>query len=227
MNRGSDMHPGPSWGALRCGAMVAIALTLSACTAGTQAPAGTERPSATQDAGAAPELPQQDAGGTGASAAPGLRKELAFQGAALEIVRKHGLPANGVLEKDVKALSEGSARLEECSARSNPADAILLDLDGDGVREGLSIYTLTACKVGGNVTVMALFRQDPQGNWKPISETALTVGNQPPRPILDFDPESGTITLAGSFDALSGTTSAPDVIQVPDADGHAEGETGQ
>jgi hypothetical protein len=198
--------------------MVAIALTLSACTPGTQAPTGMERPSAAQDAGAAPERPQQDAGGTDVAAAPGMRKELEFQGAALEIVRKHGLPANGVLEKDVKALSEGSARLEECSARSNPTDAILLDLDGDGVREGLSIYTLTACKIGGNVTVMALFRQDLQGHWKPISETALTVGNQPPRPILNFDPASGTITLAGSVDSLSGTTTAPEVIHVSDAD---------
>ena len=105
--------------------------------------------------------------------------------------------------------------MEECTYIANPADSYLIDLDGDGTREGISFYSLTQCKVGQDVRVLVLFRQDPTGRWDTILETALTVGLAPPRHILDIDPEASTISIQSTPDNLGGPPPSPEVIEVP------------
>lgn len=138
-----------------------------------------------------------------------------FAGPALATVRQHGTPAGQALGPAVATTATTSAKLEDCTYVANPSDSYLIDLDGDGTREGISFYSLTQCKVGQDIRVLVLFRQDSSGKWASVLETAVTVGQAPARPILAFDQEAGTISIQTTPDNLGGPPPAPEVIEVP------------
>lgn len=156
------------------------------------------------DGGAAPSV----------KAAP-YSGESNFAGPALNAIKQYGTPAAQTLSPAVATAATTSSKLEGCTYTANPSDSYLIDLDGDGKREGISFYSLTQCKVGQDLRVLVLFRQDSTGRWDTILETAVTVGMAPPRPILEIDPEAGTISIQTTPDNLGGPPPAPEVIEVP------------
>lgn len=137
-----------------------------------------------------------------------------FSGQALTVVRERGLPGGVALQGKVDEVARSAAAAEECQSSTRPADTFLVDMNADGRHEGISIYTLSSCRVGGEVRILTVLQQDARGQWSPMLESALTIGNEPARDIIGIDPARGTITVQGAFDVETDSRMEPEVITV-------------
>jgi hypothetical protein len=208
----------PQKQAISLTATLLILATVAGCKPSTPPEANQQQAADAPEATAAPVASPVDGTSASRQVAAAYQGDSNFSGPALDTIKQHGTPAGQALSPAVATTATSSAKLEECTYVANPSDSYLIDLDGDGKREGISFYTLTQCKVGQDLRVMVLFRQDQSGKWSSVLETAITVGQAPPRPILAIDQEAGTISIQTTADNLGGPPPAPEVIEVPLAD---------
>ena len=164
------------------------------------------------------EAPGGSVGNPPAVAAPVAASPLQapplFSGQALTAVLERGLPGGVALQGKVDEIADMAAIAEECHPTARPGDTFLIDMNGDGRYEGISVYTLSQCSVGKDVRILAVLQQDAKGQWTSILESALTVGNEPARDIMAIDSVRGIITVQGAFDQEAGRRMEPEVISV-------------
>ncbi len=199
-------------------AMLRLALLVVACatTACSRAPQSQDpeeaRGAPYAEASATAAVPAPTSDPTAISSMDSFEDD--FSGSAFAFMRGRSQPATPELRNDMQQLIRKTAKLEGCIAHAGHNQVHLVDLDADGVAEGLSLYSLESCGGGNLVRILTVMRRDGNANWVPVLETAISTKRGSERRIIELG--DGKITLAGGDDGFGGTQDH-EVIPVPPA----------
>jgi len=142
--------------------------------------------------------------------------EYNFEGQAASYMSARAKNAPGPLHDTVRQLTLETAELEGCRPAAGQTDTFEVDIDDDGVAEGLSLYTLQACGSGNAVRVISVFRSPSNGKWIPVLTAAISTRPGVRRPIISIG--DGRVTLAGNDESFEGMQ-PPETIEIPELGG--------